>query len=453
VLEWRSLDGALLRRSRAAKLPEFGRDLAETPHADLAAVVEPRRLLPLVHEELQGESRAVLDERDKTVARVHLERGAATAPARGSKPSPLGERLRVSEVRGYPAPHQAVVEALDLREGLRRLARPAIDLALDAAGLRAGSYSSKLDLTLDGSSRADDAARAILRALLAALRANEDGTRRDLDSEFLHDFRVAVRRTRSCLGQLDGVFGEAATRRFRDEFKWLGGISGPTRDLDVYLLKMPEYVLEVPESLRAHLAPLERYLRERHGAEQRKVARALGSKRYRALVADWEAFLEAPAEQGPDAPANAARPIVEVASERIRRAYRKVRRHGREIDAATPRPRIHRLRIDCKKLRYLLEFFRSLYDGEAVANLVRVLKQLQDVLGDFNDVANQQGDLCAMAREIHEREPGAVDTLLAMGCLLGRLGDRERALREGLSRSAQEFGGDEVGESMSRLTG
>ena len=66
LLEWRSLDGALRRRSRTASLPEFAADLRATNHDDLAAVIDVRRLLPIVHEELQGETVSILDRREKT---------------------------------------------------------------------------------------------------------------------------------------------------------------------------------------------------------------------------------------------------------------------------------------------------------------------------------------------------------------------------------------------------
>ena len=39
-----------------------------------------------------------------------------------------------------------------------------------------------------------------MTTLFATMAANLEGTRADIDSEFLHDFRVAVRRTRSVLG-------------------------------------------------------------------------------------------------------------------------------------------------------------------------------------------------------------------------------------------------------------
>ena len=48
--------------------------------------------------------------------------------------------------------------------------------------------------------------KAILRHTLAVMRANEEGIKADWDTEFLHDYRTAVRRTRSALSQIPGIF-------------------------------------------------------------------------------------------------------------------------------------------------------------------------------------------------------------------------------------------------------
>ena len=53
--------------------------------------------------------------------------------------------------------------------------------------------------------RADIASKFIYSHLLKAIKDNEQGTIADTDSEFLHDFRVAVRRTRTGLSQLKVV--------------------------------------------------------------------------------------------------------------------------------------------------------------------------------------------------------------------------------------------------------
>ena len=73
----------------------------------------------------------------------------------------------------------------------------------------------------DRSVRADAGARQIHSALLDIMVANEPGMRADLDTEFLHDYRVSLRRTRSLLGQIKNVFPEDAVTHFRTEFQWL----------------------------------------------------------------------------------------------------------------------------------------------------------------------------------------------------------------------------------------
>ena len=93
--------------------------------------------------------------------------------------------------------------------------------------------------------RADIGARQIHLALVGILVANEPGLRANLDTEFLHDFRVAVRRTRSLLGQIRHVFPPDAVDHFSTEFSWLGRLTGPLRDMDVLVLGLRQRGAEV----------------------------------------------------------------------------------------------------------------------------------------------------------------------------------------------------------------
>ncbi len=56
---------------------------------------------------------------------------------------------------------------------------------------------------------------------------------------------------------------------------------------------------------------------------------------------------------------------------------------------------LHKLRIDCKKLRYTTEFFMSLYDENTTRTFIDKLKQLQDSLGDIHDTFIQ--------KQLHQR--------------------------------------------------
>ena len=57
-------------------------------------------------------------------------------------------------------------------------------------------------------------------------------------------------------------------------------------------------------------------------------------------------------------------PIERVASERIWRMYKKVLKAGRAVTADGPAEEMHELRKDCKKLRYLIEFFHEPLPGK-----------------------------------------------------------------------------------------
>jgi CHAD domain-containing protein len=96
----------------------------------------------------------------------------------------------------------------------------------------------------------------VLGRLADIAEANVPGTLDDLDSEFLHDLRVSVRRARSVLRELRGVHPPAERAHLRDELRWVQGLSGPVRDLDVQLLEWDELMAALPEQRVADLAPL-----------------------------------------------------------------------------------------------------------------------------------------------------------------------------------------------------
>ena len=62
-----------------------------------------------------------------------------------------------------------------------------------------GRRFSSPTIALDPKTPAADGFRAVLAHLAAAIELNVPGTIDDIDPEFLHDLRVAVRRTRSVL--------------------------------------------------------------------------------------------------------------------------------------------------------------------------------------------------------------------------------------------------------------
>jgi CHAD domain-containing protein len=439
LLRLESADGQLRGRASVSTAPAFAADLPPGQLRDeIAGLIRMRRLLPLVGVHTQGETLSVLDKQGKTVVRVHLEQSEAFDPERREPRRPLSPSLHIVPVRGYKAERRRLTEFIVTGSGLPEADGDALTELLAAIGRHPGDYTSRLIVGLDPDAPADVALRRILRALLDKMKANEDGLRRDLDTEFLHDFRVAVRRTRSILGQFKDVLPGGPRHHFAVEFRWLGGLSGPVRDLDVHLMALSDERVNLPPERYPALDVLRDQLCHDHDAERKNFIAALDSKRYARLLSKWKTFLDK--DSGKNRQPAAATPIVRIASQRIWKRYRRAEKDGREVAPHGEPEALHQLRIDCKKLRYLLEFFRGMFDADAADPLIKSLKQLQDILGEHQDLQVQQDRLRKTARELGKSRPaGWVDALLLTGGLIERYSQRQATVRQRFSAGFSQF--------------
>jgi len=242
---------------------------------------------------------------------------------------------------------------------------------------------------LDPQMRADLAVAQVLGAHHTIMKRHERGLLEGADSEALHDFRVAIRTSRSVLNQTRGVFPERPYQRFRSVLAWLAGCTGAARDLDVFLEKMPVFRHMIPAALNEGLAPLEAVLHEAQRIEQERLARTCAARRYVGFKRAYGAFLDERAAYACRTP-RGNEPIVALASRVIRKRYRKALARGRHAGEGAASATLHELRKSGKKLRYLIESFRELYPDEEVRDALKLLKELQDVLGRLVDLNVQR---------------------------------------------------------------
>jgi CHAD domain-containing protein len=451
VTWWSADQTEALGRCEVAGLPRFVTDLPPGPLREaLAPVIEHRALLPVLRVTCRVRPFELLDPSEKTVLRAELEE---IRPERtGRRTAAWIRRLRVSPVRGYPEAFREV-EALALGPlGLLPDAPPVYVQALESGGRQPGDYNPRLDFDLAPDLRADAALQTVLRRLLDTVLANEDGVLRQVDTEFLHDLRVAVRRARSLLGQVKGVFPSRAVSVLRKDLGWLGSTTNLARDMDVYLLAFESYRADLPEPLRPHLDPLSAFLGEQRARAYLDLTAALDSTRHRRLLHRWRALVRRTPPKRPSAP-RATRPIAQVARKRIWRAYRDVMRRGRAIGSGSPPGEMHELRIACKKLRYLMEFFRSLYPPEAIGQLIKALKAFQDNLGAFQDLQVQQQQLKGFERTMAQEGGLPRKTREAIDLLVEHLGERQGEVRREFRARFTEFAARETRETFRRLFG
>jgi len=392
-LVWRALDSCeVFLDQEFPQAPRFAWDLPEGPLRDrLAPVLDVRALLPMLSTRTEWHRLSILNADGKTVLRVELSRDRQ-GRGQGGEPRDPPTYVRFQPLRGYDKPYRHILKAMRHELNMMPCPRdPFLELA-EAEGKAPGRYSSRPQVQLQPTERTDVAAKKILHELLDIMLMNEDGVRRDLDSEFLHDYRVSIRRTRSLLSQVKKIFPEQRVARYRKEFAWLGQVTTPVRDMDVYLLSIDGYQASLPEALRAGLEDLKTFLVRRKTETHAALVKALDSARYRRLIESWRTFLESDVPQHTTL-ANAMRPVGEVASKRIWKVYKLVLKEGAAIDRDSPPEDVHELRKTCKKLRYLMEFFRSLYPRDRIDQLIKVLKGFQDNLGEYQDLFVQQESL------------------------------------------------------------
>ncbi|WP_455206054.1 CHAD domain-containing protein [Kaarinaea lacus] len=420
-----------------AQVAHFSWDFPESRlKKHIEAILEMRALLPVVQLSGRVQEIHLLNNDAKIISRLRIE--DCKVDISENKKTTLGKTLRVTPLKGYDKPHQKLLVLLQQQLGLSPSEDDIYVKALSALQKHPGEYSSKLDIPLAPEMRADEATKKILLNLLDTMEINAAGTIADLDSEFLHDFRVAGRRTRSALTQIKDVFTTATLERFKKEFAWLSSITSATRDMDVYLLTFPHYLASVPKDLQTALQPLHQFLEKQQQLEQKKLAKALQSVRYQRLIDSWRKFLQSPTPQC-TASANASRPIIELANEHTWKMYKRVMKEGNAINVESPPEDLHEMRKSCKKLRYLLEFFHNLYDSEKISVLVKALKQLQNNLGDYQDLHVQIESLKHFSELMSKDSLPPPITLLAMGTLIENLDRRQLDVRQEFYQRFEAF--------------
>ena len=428
--------------------PEFARDLPESQlRKRIEPIIKMRALLPLASVQISSSVCRVLNKDEKTVARL-----VTTEVQRpdGESESTQSAYLSLHPVRGYPNNSRKLAKLLGKAGRRVSLIEDLYLSALEQAGKIPCSYSGKLNFRLKPKKRSDLATKVILRRLFEIMKANEPGVKADIDTEFLHDYRIAIRRTRSALSQIRNVFPDKETEYFKDSFRSLGQRTNTLRDLDVYLLSEDEFEARLPPMMRDDILPLFDHLRILREAELAMVVDSLSSSDYARALGEWEAFLNEPVPKKPVA-ANAAVPIVELAQKRIYKRYRKVIEYGNLILTHTQDELLHALRIECKKLRYLMEFFASLFPEKKMTRMVNQLKKLQDNLGEFNDLSVQQEYLMGLAEELPIDESRSRKTLVATGYLVENLSYEQKAVKADFAGTFKEFASPANQKTFRRL--
>ncbi len=237
--------------------------------------------------------------------------------------------------------------------------------------------------TIQTKQSVEEAFEEIVRTDLAYINKWAPAAFSGKDIEGVHQMRVGLRRMRSALNLFTPAIPRKNTKRLAREMRWAAGQLDRARDLDVYIadnLSSKKTKKDKQKKLLRKVA-----LRHRQKAYKR-VRRFLKSQRFSAFndklirwlnQKGWRRGLSKVAKS------DLSREITYFANQVLDDHRCRILGTGKDIRRMDDEA-LHRLRIECKKLRYATEFFAPLY-GMKMATFSKRLKQLQDVLGVLHD--------------------------------------------------------------------
>ncbi len=234
----------------------------------------------------------------------------------------------------------------------------------------------------------DEGISAVFESCFSHWMANEPAVLHSNHPEGVHQMRVALRRLRSAFTLFGGVLPVMQAGWLRQEARWAASALGAARNWDVFL----EEVLVPLEERRpgdASLAALREQCERARARNYESAREAIRSPRYTTFVLNFSRWLDEAAWRETNSATRQeilGAPLKAFADTLLQQRHRKLLKQGRNLAAATPEKR-HKLRISIKKLRYASEFFASLYDRKKSRAMIGDLSQLQDTLGDLNDLA------------------------------------------------------------------
>lgn len=241
------------------------------------------------------------------------------------------------------------------------------------------------------------ALQEMIASCLSHVQSNVPGAIEGLDEEYLHQVRVGLRRLRVVLAMAEAFRADGELEALHEEVAEMCAEFGRLREWDVFVTQTLAPVcarLPQHEGLRELLSASE----ERRVRCRAALVHRLQSSDYQRLLLRFGAWMYGAYRAAPSAGGS----LRDFAAGILQKRCRQVARRGKHL-ATADAGQLHLLRIACKKLRYSVEMFGSLFASGKARRYVAALSELQDIMGMLNDIAVARRLLDAMdSRERHE---------------------------------------------------
>ncbi len=353
--------------------------------------------------------------------------------------------VQVLPIRGYEKFHKKLEKSLQALGG-----KPAsgglVPNLFALTGIELTDYTTKPIFGLHPGHSAGETVRDMVLTMLQVAQCNEAGIiHKPQDTEYLHDYRISLRKVRSIVSLLKAIFPKDLHSHLKSRLSELMAPTNRARDLDVYILEKDTLSNLLPTHLAAGLPLMFADFEREHAKVYSDLKKWLSSKAYQAQIGNVQSLFAALNLDG--LTETAATPVLQLVNQNLKKHYKKVNKIGSSITPETPDEQVHELRLECKKFRYLLEFFAELYPKKVLDQVLKRLKKLQNTLGAFNDYSVQQESL-------HDYLEGAKANKslhMSVGALIMVLAQKQHEERLRVEQRFAEFAKPETASLVEQL--
>ena len=246
------------------------------------------------------------------------------------------------------------------------------------------------------------AAKEGIEARVRILRSHVEAVRRQ-EVAGIHDMRVASRRLRGALKECAPVLPGRARKDFEARIRGVTRSLGRPRELDVCIGLLESFRDKAVGRERSAATYALRRLRAQRNAAAAHCEEAVWAVDSASFQADFRALLGGiKAEQAC---------FLERAVTRLGAQHKKLCTAYGRWKASRDEGDLHQLRIACKKFRYTCELYAPHY-GEAMVELIGLLKQTQEALGAWNDYRVLRDEVSALAAGAPKESAHALPVLV-----------------------------------------
>jgi inorganic triphosphatase YgiF len=381
------MEGGLAERREieceaTGKIKESWNIVSQEIAAEIAEIIYPRRLVEHISIRTRRLASTITCPDGTEVEMVFDAAGFQAAGLDRSHVARLFE-IEIELKKGAPEALDALAKNIAETFSLVPSPHSKLETAIERLGISFPAKTPPAELVVRADDRLDIAVKKILAFQLHRLQEHVPGTIADIDTEFVHQARVATRKMRSLLRLCADAVPKRSADYFAGELLWLGSIFGCVRDLDVFSLNLSKFKTDINFAPNRPMEILLRQIQEERAGVLADLKEGLASTRWRIFSLRLSTFTTRKPAIHPLAPLALAT-VAETSPAIIAGLFNKAIAQGARVLLKPKLENFHKLRIQFKKLRYAAEFFNPAFE-DRLSPFIAAVTKMQDCLGELQD--------------------------------------------------------------------